>query len=218
LKSGVFSGWKYTYLFDRNSKLTKRINTFQGEIKAEYHYQRDTADNRWIEREIITKTGNKQSGNYIEYENFRNNSGQIVKVNYWEFDAKESNRSLFLIEQDAQYQNNRLSSFTRTLIDENGNISGNEKCNLSYDEEGELIRIERIDLESGFRTVLSNQMNGLFMISRYSIDLMSEMKEYGKNQIQDIYYKFDEKGNWTRMYRESGNKTYLEAKRKIYYQ
>jgi len=139
-------------------------------------------------------------------------------VNYWAFSAKESTRDLFLIEQDAEYQNNRLSSFTRTLFDEDGNVLGNEKCNLYYNEIGELIRIERIDQESGFRTVLSNQMNGLFMISHYSIDLISEMKEFGKNQIQDIYYKFDDKGNWTRMYRESGNKTYLEAKRKIYYQ
>lgn len=217
LKSGVFSGWKYTYLFDENSQLIKRINTFQGEIKAEYYYRRDTANHRWIEREIITATGNEQSGDYIEHENFRNNAGQIVKVNYWEFNAKENTRSLFLIEQDAQYQSNRLSSFTRTLIDENGNVSGNEKCNLNYNEGGELIRIERIDQESGFRTVLSNQMNGSFMVSHYSIDLMSEIKEFGKNQIQDIYYKYDNKGNWTRMYRESGKEIYLEAKRKISY-
>jgi hypothetical protein len=162
--------------------------------------------------------GNEQSGDYIEYENFRNSAGQIVKVNSWAFDAKKGTRNLFLIEQDAQYQNNRLSSFTRTLIDENGSVSGDEKCNLFYDELGKLIRIERVDQESGFRTVISNQMNGSNLVVHYSVDLMSEVQEYGKNQIQDIFYRFDSQGNWNRMYWKSGNKTYLEAKRKIYYQ
>jgi len=55
------------------------------------------------------------------------------------------------------------------------------------------------------------------MVSHYSVDLMSEIQEYGKNQIQDIYYKFDNQGNWNRMYWKSGNKTYLAAKRKITY-
>jgi len=217
LKSGAYSGWKYTYLFDRNSQLTKRVNTFQGEVKTEYHYQRDTTDGKWIEREIITAVGNEQSGDYIEHENFRNSAGQIVKVNYWAFNAKECARSLFLIEQDAQYKNNRLSSFTRNMIDENGNVSGDEKCNLYYDKAGKLIRIERVDQESGFRTVISNQMEGSRMVSHYSIDLMSEIQEYGKTQIQDIYYKLDNQGNWNRMYWKSGNKTYLAAKRKITY-
>lgn len=217
LKSGAFSGWKYTYWFNENSQLVKRINTFQREIKAEYLYQRDTTDNKSIEREIITATGNEQSGDYIEYENFRNSAGQIVKVNYWAFNAKENTRSLYLIEQDAQYRNKQLSSFTRTLIDENGNVSGDEKCNLYYDESGKLISIERIDQDSGFRTLISNKMEGSRLVSHYSVDLMSEVQEFGKNQIQDIYYKFDNKGNWNRMYWKSGNKTYLEAKRRITY-
>jgi hypothetical protein len=217
MKSAIFSGWKYTYLFDRNSQLTKRINTFQGEIKAEYQYQRDTTDNKWIEREIITKTGNEQSGDYIEHENFRNSAGQIVKVNYWAFNAKDFSRHLFLIEQDAQYENKRLSSFSRTLIDDSGNVFGNEKCNLYYDESGKLIRIERVDQDSGFRTVINYEIVGSRLVSHYSIDLMTEVKEFGKNQMQDIYYKFDNNGNWTRKYWKSGNKTYLEAKRKISY-
>lgn len=217
LNSGAYSGWKYTYWFDENSQLTKRTNTFKGEIKAEYHYQRDTTSHRWIEREMITATGNEQSGDYLEHENFRNSAGQVVKVNYWAFSAKERNRSLFLIEQDAKYQGNQLSSFTRTLLDDNGNVSGDEKCNLYYDEAGNLTRIERIDQESGFRTVINNQMESSGLVSHYSVDLMSEMKEYGKNQIQDIYYQYDNQGNWIRMYWKSGNKTYLEAKRKITY-
>ena len=217
LKTGAFSGWKYTYWFDENSQLVKRINTFQRDIVAEYQYQRDTANNRWIEREVFTAKGNEQTGDYIEHENFRNSAGQIVKVNYWAFDAKERTRSLYLIEQDAQYKNNQLSSFTRTLIDENGNVSGNEKCNLFYDESGKLISIERIDQDSGFRTIISNEMEGSRMVSHYSVDLMLEVQEFGKNQIQDIYYKVDDKGNWNRMYWKSGNKTYLEAKRKIKY-
>jgi hypothetical protein len=217
MKPAVFSGWKYTYWFDENSQLVKRINTFQSDIIAEYLYQRDTSENKWIEREIITSTGNEQSGDYIEHENFRNSAGQIVKVNYWAFSAKDDTRSLYLIEQDAQYKNKQLSSFTRTLIDESGNVSGNEKCNLYYDKSGKLVRIERVDQDSGFRTLISNEIEGSRMVSHYSVDLMSEVQEFGKNQIQDIYYKFDNKGNWTRMYWKSGNKTYLEAKRKITY-
>ena len=217
IRSSVFSGWKYTYLFDDNSQLIRRINTYKRDVKAEYHYQRDTVDDKWIEREIIVSTENEQSGDYIEHENFRNSAGQIVKVNYWAFNAKECIRNLFLIEQDADYKNNRLSSFTRNMVDENGNISGDEKCNLYYDEAGKLTRIERVDQKSGFRTVISNQIDGPNLVSHYSVDLMSEMQEYGKNQIQDIFYKFDNQGNWNRMYWKSGDKTYLAAKRKITY-
>jgi hypothetical protein len=65
--------------------------------------------------------------------------------------------------------------------------------------------------------VIKYEMVGSRLVSHYSIDLMAEMKEFGKNQMQDIYYKFDNNGNWTRMYWKSGNKTYLEAKRKISY-
>lgn len=214
----TFSGWKYTYLFDGNSNLIKRTNTFQGKIVADYLYQRDTIENRLIEREINIDNVNGTQGDYLEYEYFTDSQGRIEKINSWSFNGKEHTRGLFMIEQNVGYKQDKIISFTRHNIEINGDTASGEKCNLYYNPSGNLIRIERKDIDSGFTTVINYHNNGKGFVDHYSVDFLIELQEYGtKNQIQDIYYKYDRHGNWIRMYRKSGDKNRLEAKRKIKY-
>ena len=214
----IFSGWKYIYLFDENSKLARRTNTFQGVVKADYLYQRETIDNKLTEREIVTDKTTGNEGDYIEYENYTDSNGHIEKVNFRAFNARECKRELYQTEQNALYDGNKLISFTRNMVLENGDTDTGEKCNLYYDTLGKLARIERNDMESGFKTIIQYSYNDRGLLSNYSVDFLADLQEYGKkNQIQDIFYKYDRQGNWIRMYWKSGKKYQLEAKRFIKY-
>ncbi|HEX7585825.1 MAG TPA: hypothetical protein VF373_14140 [Prolixibacteraceae bacterium] len=213
----TYSGWKYIYLFDQNSKLIKRINTFQGKVIADFLYQRDTIENRVIEREIIADNLNGHEGDYTEQENFLDLKGRIEKVNFRAFNAKECVRSMYQTEQNAEYKEGRLIAFTRQQINENGDADSGENINLSYGSSGKLIRTERKDNVSGFKTVIQYFYNNKGLVSHYSVDFLTELQEIGKNQIQDIYFKYDRHGNWTRKYWKTGKKKRLEARRFIKY-
>ncbi|HZL09403.1 MAG TPA: hypothetical protein VFC65_05350 [Prolixibacteraceae bacterium] len=213
----IYTGWKYTYLFDKNSNLRRRTNTFHGKVKADYLYQHDTIDNRNIEREIITNSDNINVGDYVEYEYLTGPSDRVWKVNFWSFNSRECTRKLFQIEQNAEYNDGRLVSFTRHQLNENGDTSSGEKCTIYYDYSDRIIRIERKDIESDFKTIIQYYYNNRGLVSHYSVDFLVELQEYGKTQIQDISYKYDRHGNWNRMYWNAGTKNRLEAKRNIKY-
>lgn len=217
-KPGRFSGWKYIYLFDENSKLTKQVNIFLNQVQAESIYQRTkTGDKIVIEREIISYTDLTKPGNCVEYENFINQKGQIQKVNYWSVDLKKNTRELFLVESDAEYRGERLQSFVRHNVNEKGDLDTGERCELIYDGAGRLIRIERKDIETELKTILNYTYNPHGFLDHYSVDFMVGLPVWGKNPKQDIYYKFDRQGNWVRKYWYSGKKRYIEARRVIKY-
>lgn len=216
-KPGVYSGWKYIYLFDENSKLVKRTNSFQSKIQTDYTYLRNKAGNRIIEQEIIQNDDKNQSGNMIEYENFTDSDGRITKVNFWAVDQKKNTRELFLVEMNANYKQGKLMSFTRHNVNEKGELDAGEKCELFYDSAGRLIRIERNDIETDLKTVLYYTYNRNGFLDHYSVDFLVGLPVYGKNPKQDIYYKCDTRGNWVRKYWLSGKKKFVEAKRSIKY-
>jgi len=216
-KPGAFSGWKYTYLFDENSGLIKRINTFQGKVRTEYTYRAETSGNRRIVREMMKDFDSIQKVHTIEYENFADQEGRIRKVNFWSQVTPESAKELFLFEVNAEYNREQLIEFTRHNIKINGDTASGEKCRLFYDDADRLTRIERKDISSGFKTAIYYNYNERGFVDHYSIDLLTEIQEYGREQIQEIYFKYDRRGNWTRMYWKSGRKNRLEAKRTIRY-
>lgn len=216
-KPGVFSGWKYIYFFDGNSKLVKRTNSFQNKILTEYAYRRSKTGDRIIEQEIIENDNMNQSGNRIEYENFTDSEGRIAKVNFWAVDQKKNTRELFLVEMNADYKQGKLMSFTRHNVSETGEMDAGEKCDLFYDSANRLIRIERNDIETDLKTVLYYTYNSKGFLEHYSVDFLVGLPVYGKNPKQDIYYKCDSRGNWVRKYWLSGTKKRVEAKRSIKY-
>ena len=217
-KPGAFSGWKYIYLFDENLELAKRINTFQGKVRTEYTYQTETAGSRKIVREKTTDFDSGRKEYVIEYENFLDPEGRVVKVNFWSQLTPQGAKELFLFEVDALYDKAKLIEFTRHNIKTDGDTASGEKCNLFYDSDGRIARIERKDISSGFKTTIHYIYNNRGFVDRYSIDLLAEVQEYGREQIQEIWFKYDRRGNWTRMYWKSGKKNRLEAKRTIRYQ
>jgi hypothetical protein len=119
---------------------------------------------------------------------------------------------------NTEYQNNRLVSFTRHNVLADGNMDSGEKCSLIYDGAGRLTRLERKDIISDFKTVIDFNYNERGLIIRYAIDYLLGFREYQKNPRQDILYKLDARGNWTRKYLVSGDKKRLEARRMIKYQ
>lgn len=214
----AFSGWKCTYQFDENSKLKRRVNAYQGKVKTDYLYQYNTIENRKIEREIISEKSNEDQGNYIEYESIINSDGKIGKVNYWIFNSEECTRQLFMIEQNAEYRNNKLISFIRRNIKLNGDTATGEKCTLFYDSSEHLIRIERTDIDSDLTTTLNYSYNNQGFVAHYSVAFLAGLQEYGKeDKSQEIFYDYDAKGNWIKMYTKVGEKLRLEAKRSIKY-
>jgi len=216
-KPGKYSGWKYTYLFDENSKLKSRINSFQNKVLTKYSYQRNKMGDRIIEREIIEKDDRGHAGDYVEYENFTDSDGRITKVNFWAVDQQKNTRELFLIEINAEYRQGKLISFTRHNVSEKGDIDSGEKCELFYDSADRLVRIERKDIESDMKTELSYTLNTNGFLDHYSIDFLVGLPVYGKNPKQDIYYNCDKHGNWVKKYWLADKKKLVEAKRTIKY-
>lgn len=216
-KPGKYSGWKYTYLFDENSKLISRTNSFQNKVLTKYSYQRNKMGDRIIEREIVEKDNQGNTGDLVEYENFTDSDGRITKVNFWAVDQKKNTRELFLIEMNAEYKQGKLMSFTRHNISEAGNIDAGEKCELFYDSADRLVRIERKDIESDLTTKLSYTLNPKGFLDHYSVDFLVGLPVYGKNPKQDIFYKCDKHGNWVKKYWLADKKKLVEAKRSIKY-
>jgi len=215
---GIYSGWKYTSQFNEQSKLIRRTNTFHRNIEAEYLYQYDTAANILIEREIISEQSKENQGNYIEYESFTNPDGRVEKVNFRTFNSKECTREIFMVEENAEYKQDKLIAFTRQNIDENGEKGSTEKCSIHYNSSGQIIRIEREDMESGLSTILYYDYNNEGFVDHYSVDYLVGLNEYGqKNVTQDVIFKYDKQGNWIKMYKRFGEKTQLESKRKVKY-
>jgi hypothetical protein len=214
---GIHSGWTYTYQFDKKSTLIRKIDTFHGKIEAEYLYQYDTIDNRRIEREIISKQNKSNQGDYLEYDNFLDPEGRVEKVISTSFNSNECTREIFLIEQNAEYKSGLLTAFIRQNIT-NRDTSSIEKCSLYYNSSGQIIRIERKDIETGLTTILYYSYNEKGFIDHYSVDFLVGLEEYGsKNQTPEIYYNYDKYGNWIKMYWKFGDKPLLKAKRSIKY-
>lgn len=214
----TFSGWKYIYEFDEHTKLLKRTNIYQGKVMAEYSYERKTIDNRILIREKMKSYQNDSTGDYFEYENFINPDGKLIKVNFWAFNEQKNNWEIFQVDQNAEYSGERLNSFTRYLTNEKGDFSNGEKCSFFYNSSGQLTRIERLNLASGFRTVIGYEYNNKGWIKNSIIDFLVEIQEYKKTQIQKISYQYDRRGNWVKKYLKLDDKNILEAKRKIKYQ
>ncbi|HET6557821.1 MAG TPA: hypothetical protein VFG54_10940 [Prolixibacteraceae bacterium] len=212
-----FSGWEYIYEFDENSRLVKRTNLINEVVDAAYTYEREESGDRQIEREIIHDNNNQRKGDYLEYENFLNAEGKVEKVNYWSYKARDNKRELFLVEKDARYEQGRLVSYTRHAVKEDGEMDTGELCSLVYDSFGRLILMERKDIITGFKTILYYHYNRRGMVSQFTIDYMVGLRNDQNTQKQDIYYKYDRRGNWTRRYWVSDKKRRLEDKRKIKY-
>lgn len=217
-KPGKFSGWRYIYLFDENSKPVKRTSTFRKQIQAEIFYETNTIGNKKIVREITGKNQSGQSADYVEYENITDSEGKIQEVGFWSFNQQKNKRELFLVEKDVEYNNDQLTSFTRYNINENGEPDSGEKCNLFYDSSGKLIRIERKDNITNFNTNLYYQYNNRGLVNHFSIDYMVGLRNDQNKQQQENYFKYDRRGNWTKKYWMANGKKLLEARRKIKYQ
>jgi hypothetical protein len=216
-KAKTFSGWEYTYQFE-NSKLVKKTNKINGKVNADYLYQREEQGNRRIEREVIEDNVNGKKGDYVEYENFINANGQVEKVNYWSFNAKDNSRELFLVEMDAQYdKENKLTAYTRHTVKGNGDLDSGEKCTLFYGPSHRLLRLERKDVATGLKTILYYHYNKRGFVNRFSVDYMVGLRNNQNTNREDIHYKYDLRGNWIRRYWIADNKKRLEDRRKIKY-
>ena len=215
-KPKTYSGWETIYHFE-DSKLVNRISQLNGQVNADYLYQYKQVGNRRIDREIIQDNAKGQKGDYIEYENFINAEGQVEKVNFWSFNARENVRELFLVEMNAGYDNGKLMDYTRHSVKENEEMDSGEKCSLFYDPSERLVRMERQDIASNFKTILYYYYNKRGFLNRFSIDYLVGLRNDQNTQKHDVYYKYDRRGNWIRRYWISDKKRRLEDKRKIKY-
>lgn len=217
LRPKAFSGERNIYLFDQQSNLISKTNTLEGEVNIIYLYQKETKNNRIQAKEFVAESKNGDIGDYLEYDNYLNSENRIEKADCWVYNAKDENRVLYLVEQDAEYSNDRLLNFVRYQFNADGDTTNREKINLAYDSAGNMERIERKDLSSGFTSVISCQYDGKGNLYKYSIDFLVEIQEYKKYQPQDVYYKYDRHGNWIRKYLKFDKSYNLQTKRRISY-
>lgn len=217
-KSKVNSGWKYTYQYNQNATLAKKTIAFQGKINATYEYKYDTIDNRLVVRETYTATDTNGPGSSVtEFENFLDENKLLSKVNYWSFSSSDQKWQIFQAEQNARYENGQLVSFSRFQVDDKGDFSGSEDFAILHARSGEITQIERTSLVSGFRTLMKYQYNNRGSIEKSSTDFLADLQEYKKTQIQEVRYKCDRQGNWTKKYLKSGDDWMLSSRRKIKY-
>lgn len=216
-RPAAFSGWTLTYKFDKAARLVSRTEVYNNKIESKKLYTYKTEGPRKIIRQTEKSSNSSENGNFQETQEISKSDGQIAEVDYLSFDAKTGSTSLYLVENDAQYAGGKLASFRRVQFDDRGDTTGVEACTLTYDKSGRLSVINRTDVASGFNTVIRLHYNGRSRVDRYSVDLLTELQEAGKKQVQDIYYKYDRHGNWKRMYRGAGKKKQMEAKRKNKY-
>lgn len=216
-KPGAYSGWKYIYLFNKQSELRKRSSLFQGKVKSETIYLTKKSNGVILKRETTRDFQANRKVSILEYENFTDRQGRVTHSNFSEQNAANLPKKLVLFETAAEYNQNKLISFMRHNITQEGDTTSGEKCTLIYSDKGKLEQILRKDISSGFSTSIRYFYNTKGWIDHYSIDLMSEIQEYGREQLQEIYFKCDRRGNWTRMYWKSGKTKQLEAKRTIRY-
>ncbi len=215
---GLFSGWEKVYHFNNDSKLIRLTNTFNGKINVEYVYQYDTVGNRRIEREITSENSSENKGDYTESEYLIGPNGRVEQVNFRAFNSKECSTETFQVEKDAEYNNGKLTNYTRQSIGANGDVASTEECSLFYNSAGQLIRLERKNIDIGLTTILYYAYNEKGLVDHYSIDYLADLTEYGqKYQMQSVFFKYDHQGNWIKMYWKSGDKTRLEAKRQVKY-
>ena len=92
----------------------KRTNTYQGKVIADYSYERKTIDNRTIVRETMKNNQSSSNGDYIEYENFSDPEGKLIKVNFWAHNEQKNNWEIFQVEQNAEYSGNQLTVLRAT--------------------------------------------------------------------------------------------------------
>jgi hypothetical protein len=216
-KPDLFSGWKYIYTFEKNSGLKKRTTNFQGRILSECLYKTEAKGNKIIRRETTKNYTSGPRESIVEYENFLDSEGQVSRVNYWNQSSSGKAKDLILFESGAKYEKNKLTAFLRNNINLSGDTASGEECTLHYDAKGRLEQIRRKDISSGFSSSIKYFYNSNGHVIHYSIDLLTELQEYGREQIQDIYFKYDSHGNWTRMYWQIGEKKRLKAKRTVRY-
>lgn len=213
----AFSGWILTYRFDQKSRLLSRTEAYNNKVQSKKIYTYQTDGSHFRVRETEKSSASGENGNFLETEEFLKPDGQVTEVNYLSFDAKAGKASLFMVENGAQYSGGKLTAFKRVQLSDNNDTTSVESCKLLYDNAGRLSEITRTDVSSGFNTIIRLHYNWRGLVDRYSVDLMAELQETGEKQLQDIYYRYDRRGNWKRMYRGSGSKKQLEAKRKNKY-
>jgi len=182
-----------------------------------YRYEREEDANRRIEREIIEDDYKNRKGDYIEYENILNADGLVEKVNFWSYDARENLKELFLVEMNAEYEQGKLVSYTRHAVMEDEELESGERCSLFYDESGKLARMERQDIVSGYKTILYYNYNKRGLVNHFTIDYLIGLRKNQNKTKQDILYKYDRRGNWTKRYWMADQKMRLGDKRKIKY-
>lgn len=216
-RPGAFSGWTFTYVFDRNSRLITRTEAFNNHIESRKRYTYKIDGSRKIVRQTETSNASNAKGDFQETEITTGSDGQVSEVNYLGFDAKTGKTSLYMLENSARYSDGKLTGFKRIQFGEKEDTASVEACNLIYDNRGRLSGIRRADAESGFSTVIDIHYNLRGCVDRYSVDLLAELQEIGQKQLQDIYYRYDRHGNWKKMYRGTGRSKQLEARRKNKY-
>lgn len=241
--SRCYSGWKYVYQLDSNGKLESRINSYKGKLRADYIYKYDSTANVAYEREIVNDTVNNNKGNYIEDEYILDLNGKIEKVNIWSFDASDSSKRIFVVEKDINYDSaGNVISYYRHGFDFKGNELTGELYVIHYDSLSRVVAVEEKAIDE--KTILVESDNNIQtfedvpisepellkkwiykynskgQIVTYTIEYYGELYRASSGGGQDykLFFKYDNKNNWTKMYKQLGDsKKSLRAKRRIKY-
>lgn len=240
---GCYSGWKYVYHLDTNGRLERRVNSFKGELRADYIYKYDSMEKTIREREIVNDIVANQKGDYIEDEYILDSEGKIERVNIWSLQSSDNSKRIIVVQKNIKYDSiNNITSYYRQGYDGAGKAINGELYEIHYDSLSRVIAVEKkavdektILVESKNQTLTFEdapisepellikwiyKYNSKGQLITYTIEYFGELYKSGSNRGQDykLFFKYDNKNNWVRMYKQLGDsKKRLEAKRKIEY-
>lgn len=241
--SKCYSGWKYVYQLDSNGKLERRINSYKGKLRADYIYKYDSSANVTYEREIVNDTVNNNKGNYIEDEYILDLNGEIEIVNIWSFHFADSSKEIIVVEKDIKYDSiGNIISYYRHGFDFKGKELTGELYVIHYDSLSRVVAVEEKAIDEKTILVESDNNTQTFedvpisepellkkwiykynpkgQLVSYTIKYYGDLYKASSGGGQDykLFFKYDNKNNWTKMYKQLGDsKKRIESKRRIKY-
>lgn len=237
------NSWKYIYEYAAN-KLIRQTNKFRNGLfyrkRLVSSFKYDTLPGKTVIKEL------HEAGSYVGIEEKNIDSeNKILSCNIFHSEKENLKATLGVRIKDVQYSaDGKITSYEREVILKNNQKFMVEGFHFKYNDIGQLIRIEKVDLHQTFVGYEDSLTQGLFHYKNVSIQEPKLKRSWDifynqQNEISKIFiqgfdtshndvihnepitysFKYDKNGNWVKRYTKLGDrKQILSESRKIAYE